>query len=1075
MQKYNKILAATMVCLLVIFAVLALLGQETAESPAGSHALRITEVCAKNDSIIADTAGRTPDYIELYNPGEAVDVSGYVFTNGSARSEALQGVIPAGAYRVFFLREEDTGFSLSASGGEQISLLDAQGNLIARVQTLALTADEVMLADGESFRVSQDASPGFANDEAGLNTFRLGMADATPRLTLNEVLVSNQNSLPDENGVFSDAVELYNGSDSVIDLQEFWLSDDPGQRYSWQMPALSVQPGQYVIVFCDGENYICENGTVHAPFSLGRSDTLVLTDSYGRIQSLSLAQSLEDTSLALVDGEYVSMQPSLGYENSENGAQAMALSRIDWDSPLVIQEVLFADAGVPFEGKMQDVVEIVNRTHEAVSTGGWYLSDGEDPYAYALPEMLLQPDQAIRVVCGRDTTGFALSQGESVYLTGSKGLCAPPVAWAEAQPGQSMHILYNTAEMSAVWGAVSLGYGNDPQGEASWLKESLPEGLRISEVMSANCSYLADSNGKTSDWVELYNASGQKLSLLGYALTDNASYPDKYPLPDITLAAGEYCVLILSDDADIASRYPVISMSLSSGGDVLYLTREDKIVDYLLIPALPADMSYGRGQGSGAVSYLKNVTPGKGNADGAELSQMPVAVTAQGCYDDVEYLDVELSGSGPIYYTTNAQTPGADATLYTGPIRITKTTVIRAQCREPGKQPSQVLDLTYLLNEGDQLSVVAIVAEPDELLGSGGIYANFWKDTEIAATVSLFEAEGGGFTERCGLKMFGGYTRAYDKKSFACMFRDRYGASSLQYPLFGEDNLQEFQAFVLRTGGQDSIKGRIRDELLTSLVAQYTDVPVQDYRPVTLYLNGRFWGVYFVREKVNEDFIAGHYNVPADEVMLQYGNGDDPEYRSLIRYVNTHDMTLQENYDYVAQRIDIDEFIDYHAAQMWTGNVDMGNIKYFKLPDGKWTWILYDTDLAMTVAEYDAVAEQLNPAGTGSDDLFSTELIVGLMKNPQFREKFLRRLAWQAETIWNTPQLMERIAYLEDMIRPDMERDIARWGESVSFWNAKLGYLRHVVENRGSSVYKHIRRYFNLTDSEMQELGFQKP
>ncbi len=1075
MQKVNKLLAAAMICLLVIAGVVALLGQKTAEMPAGDQTLRITEVCAKNDSIIADTAGRTPDYIELYNPGEALDLTGFVFSNGTVSSEPLEGVIPAGAYRLFFLRQEDTGFSLSASGGEELSLLDGEGNLIARVQTVALAADEVMLLSGGAYRVSSDASPGFANDEAGINAFRYGIADEAPRLFLSEALASNKNALPDENGVFSDAVELYNGSNSDINLQEFWLSDDPAQRYAWQLPALSVRPGQYLVIFCDGENYISENGVIHAPFSLSRSDTLVLTDHQGRCQTLSLAQGQEDTSLALVSGEYVPMQPSLGYENTGSGAQAMALGRTDVDSPLVIQEVLFADSGVPFQGKMQDVVEIVNRSDAAVSTQGWYLSDGEDPYAYPLPEMLLQPGQTMRLACSRDTTGFAFSAGEWVYLTGPKGLCAPPVAWTAPEPGQSMHILYSGAEMSATWGAVSLGYDNTRQGADAWLRESLPQGLRISELMSANYSYLSDSNGKTYDWVELYNASNQALSLSGYALTDDPTYPDQYPLPDVTLAPGEYWVALLSDDRDLSSRYHVIPMGLSSQGDGLYLTQGEEIEDYALIPALPTDMAYGRGQGSAELSYLSKPTPGKSNSSGAELSSMPVAITAQGCYNGVDYVDVELSAPGPIYYTTNAQAPNANAILYTGPIRITKTTVIRAQCLEPGKQPSQVLDLTYLLNQGDQLSVVTVVADPSELLGWGGIYENYWLDVEIPATVSLFEAEGGGFTERCGLRMFGGYTRAYAKKSFACMFRDRYGAPSLQYPLFGEDNLQEFQAFVLRTGGQDSIKGRIRDELITSLVAQYTNVPVQDYRPVTLYLNGRFWGVYFVREKVNEDFIAGHYNVPAEEVTMQFANGDDPEYRSLIQYVRTHDLSIQEHYDYVAQRINIDEFIDYHAVQMWTGNVDMGNIKYFKLPDGKWTWILYDTDLALTMADHNSVTDQLNPAGTGSNDLFSTDLIVGLMKNPQFREKFLRRLAWQAETIWNTPQMMERIAYLEDLIRPDMERDIARWGESLDFWNTKLGYLRYVVENRGRFVYYHIRSYFHLTDSEMQELGFSKP
>ena len=107
MQKWNKRLALVMACLLVIAGIIALFGQKAAEMPVGDQGLRITEICAKNDSLIADSLGRTPDYIELYNPGDALDVTGFVFSNGEVRSAPLAGVIPAGAYRVFFLRETD--------------------------------------------------------------------------------------------------------------------------------------------------------------------------------------------------------------------------------------------------------------------------------------------------------------------------------------------------------------------------------------------------------------------------------------------------------------------------------------------------------------------------------------------------------------------------------------------------------------------------------------------------------------------------------------------------------------------------------------------------------------------------------------------------------------------------------------------------------------------------------------------------------------------------------------------------------------------------------------------------------
>ena len=123
------------------------------------------------------------------------------------------------------------------------------------------------------------------------------------------------------------------------------------------------------------------------------------------------------------------------------------------------------------------------------------------------------------------------------------------------------------------------------------------------------------------------------------------------------------------------------------------------------------------------------------------------------------------------------------------------------------------MDLTYLINENDTLATVCLVTDPDNLWSySSGIYvkgptagtispyhgANFWQNWEKSASVSLFETDGQvGFSEPCGLKIFGGYSRANGKKSLACMFRGKYGASSLDYALFGENGINSFGASIL--------------------------------------------------------------------------------------------------------------------------------------------------------------------------------------------------------------------------------------------------------------------------------------
>ena len=189
--------------------------------------------------------------------------------------------------------------------------------------------------------------------------------------------------------------------------------------------------------------------------------------------------------------------------------------------------------------------------------------------------------------------------------------------------------------------------------------------------------------------------------------------------------------------------------------------------------------------------------------------------------------------------------------------------------------------------------------------------ANYWNDWEKPASISLFESEGGGFSANCGIRIFGYYSRAEAKKSLACFFRDSYGDGEITYPLFGEDSLDTYESFILRSSGQDVFTARMRDVLITSLVSDHTDVPVQDYRPVVVYLNGEYWGLHYIREKLNIHYVAGHYNMDPEEVQPSVLDAfQDSRYTALRSFVMRNDMSDPENYAYVCSQMDIDNYID---------------------------------------------------------------------------------------------------------------------------------------------------------------------
>ncbi len=969
-MKYKNLILAAVLLVVLAVAVGLILGpgrqpSETAPTRV-TGILQITEICAKNETLIADNNGKYGDYIELYAPEKAVNLKGYTLTDGKATSGPLGDItIEKGEYRILFISGETTGFGLGASGGDTIQLKRADGAIVAQANTTAMAADQVMLLENGSYTVTDRASPNFPNTAEGLAAFRSGFAQTAPGLTISELLVHNETVLPDEKGVFSDVVELHNTTDKPLNLGRYFLSDSEADRFAYRLPQVELAADAYLVIYCDGENYISPDGKIHANFGLSRGESLYLTDPAGGYIRVNADDTTEDISLQLSgSGEYVTRTPSLGYPNTENGVQQALAERVNGESPLIISEVLLSSSAMPYDGVIADMVEIMNVSGSPVSTSGWYLSDGGDPYNYPLPAMQLEPGACLVLRCDSQGTGFGLSQGETLRLIAPDYRYAPLAVCAGADAGLTMQA--SQAEGQQLWyfDKTTLGFANTPHGRASYLQAQQPKGLRISEVMTGNSKFLPGPYGRTCDWIELYNPGPESINLKQYCLSTRRKELNQCPLPDAVLQPGQY-IVILADESGLGAKQGlhVIPVSLSAQGECVYLSRNGVVEDFAIVPPLAQDTSYGRGQGSLEFSQLASVTPGSANGKAASISDKPIALTAPGTYENVAYLDIALQGAGELYYTTNCTDPDRGSTPYTGPIRITSTTILRVVCYEPGKEASPVADFSYFLNENDSLSVVSLVTDPENLFGDAtGIYvggpnmspvspytgANFWQDWERPATITLFDTDGtAAFSQGCGIKIFGADSRRNEKKSLACMFRSRYGAGQLAYPVFGEGSLPYYEALVLRAGGQDIYHARMRDEVITSLAGDYLGLPVQDYRPVALYLNGQYWGVYYIREKLNDQYVAGHYSMKAEEVTLcQVSQASEPDYVALLRYARGHDLSRRECYDYVASRIDIQNYTDYMIAQMWVNNTDSSNVKFFQNPEGKWTWAFYDTDMS---------------------------------------------------------------------------------------------------------------------------------
>jgi hypothetical protein len=415
----------------------------------------------------------------------------------------------------------------------------------------------------------------------------------------------------------------------------------------------------------------------------------------------------------------------------------------------------------------------------------------------------------------------------------------------------------------------------------------------------------------------------------------------------------------------------------------------------MYIPSLSGDISYGyQTDGNGEMTLFNDPTPGYSNS----LSNGYYGYTSDPTFSDSggfkdDYFNLYITSEtddAVIYYTTDGSRPDENSEMYQNFISIdnnllvngTQTPdeygivynptydgiIIRALAVSPDHIPSNIVTHSYIFDPlNSDLPVVSIAIPPDDLwdpeIGmhvAGNAFwpwypyygSNFWEDWEKEVHIEFFEPGGViGFKQDLGMKIFGGWSRAEAQKSFSFFARGIYGDGDIDYELFPGTGIDSYETFILRSHGQDNVM--FRDGFHTSLASE-NDVVVQDYRPAVVYLNGEFWGIQNIREKVNEHFIRTHHNIEPDELDLlaiQAGteepeliHGSTEDYVEVRQFMSNNDLSIDDNYQYAAQRYDVESLIDYKIAQIFVMNYDWpgNNNKLFKSKSsgGKWKHIM---------------------------------------------------------------------------------------------------------------------------------------
>lgn len=714
----------------------------------------------------------------------------------------------------------------------------------------------------------------------------------------------------------------------------------------------------------------------------------------------------------------------------------------------------------------RDYVELFNAGDSALTLSDFFLSrNDEEPTQCHLPAVELAPGEYALLLCGTNLPDLSLpKEGCPLYLFRRDGTLTDSVQL----PAMENNVWLRDEGLAQ---QASPGYPNTAEGAAAY-RASFVQTLVISEVVSSN-SKLLPLEDEYNDLIELTNTGDAPVALDGYYLSDKKKSPFMWQLPAVELQPGG-CYVVQASGSTGGKTAP---FKISATGETLYLyDAGGKCVDALLVPALQPDTSYGRS--GNALCYFAEPSIGKPNPEGAVgVTETPQASAGSGALSG-ETL-VSLSGEGEIYYTLNGRTPNENSHHYDGtPIAVSENTTLRVRALAPGKLWSPVRTYHYLFDaEKYELPLLCISSAPNTVTGHSGIYEN-WERRSAEAAINLTLIEDGQeqFSVDCGLKIHGQGSRALKKKSFQVHFRSEYGTGRLEYKLFEDSPITSYNALVLRSGSEDADRAFLRDEFLTSLTAEtMPEVLYQRNRPVNLFIDGEYYGIYYIRERVTDSFAASHLGGTEEDIDMVKGwsvqeHGSRDDFMELLKFCRKNDLSIKENYDYVASQICLESFMDYYIARAYTGDRDYPNIRHVRSRGGDGLWRLVNFDIDWGFGSNPACFEAM--IGKVSDESsLNTVIINALLQNAEFKDQMLTRLAWHLRNTYAPERVLAHLDEMAGQIAHDMHYNHERWYNDYADWEEHIQFLRDFVSGedggRVATMVASAQRAFKLSDEEM--------
>ena len=615
----------------------------------------------------------------------------------------------------------------------------------------------------------------------------------------------------------------------------------------------------------------------------------------------------------------------------------------------------------------------------------------------------------------------------------------------------------------------------------------------ISEVMASNGFF---ENGHAWDWVELRNEGKSTADLSGWYLSDSKKNPTKWRFPQGTkLKAGKYLTVWCTGEEGIdpgKGNTFFAGFAISSKGENLVLSDADGApVQILKIPEQYGCVSYGKPADGGEYGFFEHPTRGSKNDRTAysARTEAPVIGTAGGFYRDSVTIRAAGAEGAILRYTTDGSTPAAGSRLLPAEgVTVRKTTAFRVKAFREGEVSSETVSATYFVNDDPLTPVVSLISDHKYLFstktgiltkGTGSI-PNYSRGWEYPINIEYYTRTGENQLNQMGTFTCSGHSaRINPQKSIALYARKAWGKERFSFNPFPTRDYDSYKSLLLRAANSDAHATRLRDIVASSL-AEGQDILYQDHVVIQVYINGEYYGHYNLREKINKYFIAQYEGVTEEEavdaidLLARTGtdqflqNGDNTEWLALCDFCRTEDLNDPEKLRYVEERLDIDSLFTHAAFEIILGNVDFTNVRVYRVPGGKWRMLLFDVEACWRGLDRTPLEYYIKPL-TAKIQGFRHEPLNALLKVPEYRDRFLKRVAELLETVFRWDNVEAHFDRVISELEPILPRHIARWKNmKMDSWRKNIRATKYYARVRPKKIPSLLKSAMKLTNEEVE-------